>query len=68
MEELKKYRIRIDIRQKGSPFMDGIELKTEHYEDRNELLEFINQFIDDTFEHDDEDVFMNAEGNINYED
>ncbi len=56
-EEQKPYRIKVDIRLKGTPYSEGIELKTEHYEDREEILKLIDQFIEDTFLFDDDEVF-----------
>lgn len=53
-----QYRVTINIRRKGEGVMDGIEFKTEHFNNVEELLDSIDQFIEerlaDDMEGDDE--------------
>jgi len=61
------YRVQVYVRRKGETVLDGEEFKTELFEDFDALSRSIKQFIDDTLEDDDEYVFRNAEGGMDYE-
>ncbi len=54
MEQHREYRVTINIRRKGEGYMEGLELKTEHFNSLDELLEksysFISQSIEEASE------------------
>ena len=54
------YRIGVSVRRRGKSEKLGDYFKTEEYEDRKELHEAIDRFLDDTFEYDDEQIFENG--------
>jgi len=49
------HRITINIRRKGQGFMNGTELKEEHYDSLEELIDEVRQFIEDEIIQDNEE-------------
>ena len=47
-----RYRVTINIRRKGEGYMEGIELKTEHFDSIEDLANFAADFIEDSINDD----------------
>lgn len=47
-----QHRIVVQVRRKGQPFTTAIELKTEHFDNLEELTSNVAQFIEEEIEQD----------------
>ena len=47
-----RHRITVNIRRKGEGFMAGTELKEEHYDSIEELIQSVAEFINDEIKQD----------------
>lgn len=43
---MEKYRVTISIRRKGEGVFEGMEYKTEHFNDIDDLLDAVDDFIE----------------------